>query len=52
MQWTKPEFTEISLAGELTAYVNTDDQMRMPQERSLQAESLRAPNEVPHRTSV
>jgi coenzyme PQQ precursor peptide PqqA len=24
MQWTKPEFREISLAMEVTAYVNTD----------------------------
>jgi coenzyme PQQ precursor peptide PqqA len=24
MQWTKPEFHEISLAMEVTAYVNTD----------------------------
>jgi coenzyme PQQ precursor peptide PqqA len=24
MQWTKPEFKEISLAMEVTAYVNTD----------------------------
>ena len=25
MQWTKPEFSEITLGGELTAYVNTDE---------------------------
>ncbi len=25
MQWTKPEFTEISLNMEVTAYVATDD---------------------------
>ena len=24
MQWTKPEFDEMSLAMEVTAYVNTD----------------------------
>lgn len=24
MQWTKPEFEEISLSMEVTAYVNTD----------------------------
>ncbi len=24
MQWTKPEFEEVSLAMEVTAYVNTD----------------------------
>ena len=25
MQWTKPDFEEISLGMEVTAYVNTDD---------------------------
>lgn len=25
MQWSKPDFEEIPLAGEVTAYVNTDD---------------------------
>ena len=25
MQWTKPDFEEITLSGEVTAYVNTDD---------------------------
>ena len=25
MQWTKPEFTEISLSMEVTAYVGTDE---------------------------
>ncbi len=25
MQWTKPDFEQICLAGEVTAYVNTDD---------------------------
>jgi coenzyme PQQ precursor peptide PqqA len=26
MTWTKPDFLEISLCMEVTAYVNTDDQ--------------------------
>jgi len=25
MAWTKPEFTEVTLSMEVTAYVNTDD---------------------------
>ena len=25
MPWTKPDFEEITLSGEVTAYVNTDD---------------------------
>ena len=28
MQWTKPDFQEITLGGELTAYVNTDEIIR------------------------
>jgi coenzyme PQQ precursor peptide PqqA len=26
MAWTKPEFTEVTLSMEVTAYVNTDDE--------------------------
>jgi coenzyme PQQ precursor peptide PqqA len=29
MQWTKPEYEEISLGGEVTAYVNTDESSGM-----------------------
>jgi len=25
MQWSKPDFKEINLSGEVTAYVNTDE---------------------------
>jgi coenzyme PQQ precursor peptide PqqA len=28
MQWSKPDFQEISLGMEVTAYVNTDDKSR------------------------
>lgn len=27
MQWIKPDYTEISLGMEVTAYVNTDDNL-------------------------
>ncbi len=27
MTWTKPEFSEVTLSMEVTAYVNTDDQV-------------------------
>jgi coenzyme PQQ precursor peptide PqqA len=27
MRWTTPDFVEISLNGEVTAYVNTDDEV-------------------------
>ena len=30
MQWTKPDFEEISLNMEVTAYVNTDDEDSTP----------------------
>jgi coenzyme PQQ precursor peptide PqqA len=39
MQWTKPEFREITLGGELTAYCNTDDVLRGTVERPMPAES-------------
>src|SRR5436190_1897323 len=32
MQWTKPDFEEISLGMEVTAYVNTDDRQQRPEE--------------------
>ena len=28
MPWTTPNFEEINLSGEVTAYANTDDQVR------------------------
>jgi coenzyme PQQ precursor peptide PqqA len=28
MSWTKPDFKEINLSGEVTAYVNTDSEVR------------------------
>ena len=28
MSWTKPDFTEINLSGEVTAYANTDSEVR------------------------
>ena len=28
MQWTRPDFDEITLSGEVTAYVNTDEEVR------------------------
>jgi coenzyme PQQ precursor peptide PqqA len=34
MRWTTPDFTEINLSGEVTAYVNTDGDVR-PREREI-----------------
>ena len=28
MRWNKPDFEEINLSGEVTAYVNSDDEVR------------------------
>ena len=32
MSWTKPDFEEISLCMEVTAYVNTEDELPLPVE--------------------
>ena len=42
MQWTKPDFQEITLGGELTAYVNTDDIVHPSGDRSAPIESSAA----------
>lgn len=39
MKWTTPDFEEISLAGEVTAYVNTDDSIPVRDERPALVES-------------
>jgi coenzyme PQQ precursor peptide PqqA len=49
MQWTKPEFREISLGGEMTAYVNTDARVRAsdaPDARSEARSDVTEPREV------
>ena len=38
MPWTKPDFVEITLCMEVTAYVNTDDAVRTPALHPLPAE--------------
>lgn len=38
MQWTKPDYQEISLGMEVTAYVNTDDKGRKPEEPAQMTE--------------
>ena len=48
MQWTKPDFEEISLNMEVTAYVNTDDKAvvscQLPVAREEAASSLATDN--------
>ena len=40
MQWTKPDFQEITLGMEVTAYVNTDDEGRAPEEHASGTEAM------------
>lgn len=42
MQWTKPDFQEISLGMEVTAYVNTDDKSRKMEEPAKKSEEQSA----------
>lgn len=46
MQWTKPDFQEISLGMEVTAYVNTDDKSRKMEQPVQKAEEQ--PASVPN----
>jgi coenzyme PQQ precursor peptide PqqA len=46
MQWTKPEFREISLGGEMTAYVNTDARVSTTEERDEPRADVTEPREV------
>jgi len=41
MQWTKPDFEEIALSMEVTAYSNTDDETTPPMEGPVLARSSR-----------
>jgi coenzyme PQQ precursor peptide PqqA len=38
MQWTRPDFQEITLGMEVTAYVNTDDAVNTPLEHPSRTE--------------
>ncbi len=42
MRWTTPDFKEITLSGEVTAYVNTDDAVSSIDQRRPRSEPLRA----------
>ena len=41
MEWTKPDFEEISLNMEVTAYVNTDDDLLTPPNPPLPREAAK-----------
>jgi len=38
MRWNTPDFEEINLSGEVTAYANTDEQVRAAEPRRTTAE--------------
>jgi coenzyme PQQ precursor peptide PqqA len=38
MRWNTPDFEEINLSGEVTAYANTDDQVRAAESRPVSIE--------------
>ena len=46
MQWTRPDFQEVTLGMEVTAYVNTDDEQPGPDERVRRADSQGRPAEA------
>lgn len=37
MRWNKPDFEEINLSGEVTAYVNSDSEVRKAEVFSVRA---------------
>lgn len=41
MRWNTPDFEEINLSGEVTAYANTDDQVRAAESRPVADEQPR-----------
>lgn len=46
MRWNTPDFEEINLSGEVTAYANTDDQVRAAEPRlavSVEPEAAEQP---------
>jgi coenzyme PQQ precursor peptide PqqA len=48
MPWTKPDFQEISLCMEVTAYVNTDDAPQPAEDRGrVESPPAAAPRETP-----
>ena len=52
MPWTKPEFEEINLSGEVTAYVNADDQVIASEHHLARTESAADPSEGRREISV
>jgi coenzyme PQQ precursor peptide PqqA len=47
MRWTKPDFEEINLSGEVTAYVNSDAEVRKSEHLPGRSDSPRTAEEPP-----
>jgi coenzyme PQQ precursor peptide PqqA len=50
MPWTKPDFEEINLSGEVTAYVNSDEEVRKSERSTTRIEPAVAAGEKPDNT--
>ena len=47
MPWIKPDFEEINLSGEVTAYVNSDDEVRKAERTTTRIEAADAAGQQP-----
>ncbi len=47
MRWNTPDFEEINLSGEVTAYVNSDDEVRNSERLPARAEASAVTRETP-----
>jgi coenzyme PQQ precursor peptide PqqA len=47
MRWNRPDFEEINLSGEVTAYVNSDEEVRKSEHLPARLESPVAGAEKP-----
>jgi coenzyme PQQ precursor peptide PqqA len=47
MRWNTPDFEEINLSGEVTAYVNSDEEVRKSERLPAHAEAHVATGEKP-----
>lgn len=52
MPWKTPDFEEINLSGEVTAYANTDDEVRASEQRVARIEPAPAAGDKPQQASA
>ena len=51
MRWNTPDFEEINLSGEVTAYVNSDEEVRKSEHLPARAETSTVTCEKPQEKS-